>query len=88
MQIDTSILSVLLALAGFLVGQLTAAKKSGKEDGELRANVRYIKESVDKQDEKLDAFTAKYEDIRKEVEALKNRLGILEQRVSLLHGGD
>ena len=36
------------------MGRTTAAKSSGKEDGEMKADVKYIKSSVEKQEKKLD----------------------------------
>lgn len=91
MQIDTGVLfplvSVLLAIAGFIGGRMSNAKQSGKEDGELKADIKYIKGSVDKQEKKLDKVVENYDDIRVEMEELKGRLTALEQKVEMLHGG-
>ena len=91
MQIDTGVLfplvSILLAIAGFIGGKLTNAKSDGKSDGELKADIKYIKGSVDKQEKKLDKVVENYDDIRLEMEELKGRLSALEQKVEMLHGG-
>lgn len=88
-------LSVLIAVLGFalsvgtfFVGRTTAAKSSGKEDGEMQANVRHIKDTVDKQSDKLDRVVEDYEEVKLELEKLKGRIIALEQRVSMLHGGE
>ena len=88
-------ISVLIAVIGcalsvgtFFVGRLTAAKSSGKEDGELKSDVRHIKESVDRQGDKLDTVIENYEDISVELEKVKGRVTALEQKVKMLHGGD
>lgn len=91
MQIDAGVLfplvSVLLAIAGFIGGRMSSAKQNGKEDGELKADIKYIKGSVDKQEKKLDKVVENYDDIRVEMEELKGRLTALEQKVEMLHGG-
>lgn len=84
---DTIIRTVILAVA--LLNQiLTAAKTDGFADGETRANIRYIKESVDKHDKKLDRVAENYESMKREIVELRVRLEKLEQRVEVLHGGD
>lgn len=87
MQIDTGVLSILIAIISFFSGQFSGAKKSGKEDGEMKANIRYIKESAEKQERKLDAVAGNYDAIKVEMEELKGRMSALEQKVKMLHGG-
>ena len=88
-------ISVLIAVIGcalsvgtFFVGRLTAAKSSGQADGEMKADVRHIKDSVDRQADKLDTVIENYEDISVELEKVKGRVTALEQKVKMLHGGD
>lgn len=92
MNIDVSVLIAMigcaLAVGTFFVGRVTAAKTSGQQDGEMKANIRYIKESVDKHDKKLDRVAENYESVRTEIVELRSRLEMLEQRVELLHGGE
>lgn len=89
MTIDITILIAVLGFAlsvgTFFVGRTTAAKNSGQEDGEMRANVRYIRESVDKHDKKLDRVAENYESLKREVVELRGRLDMLEQRMEMLH---
>lgn len=91
MQIELTVLVAMIgccvSVAAFLVGRTTAAKSSGKEDGEMKADVKYIKSSVEKQEKKLDKVVENYDDIRVEMEELKGRMSALEQKVELLHGG-
>ena len=92
MTVDISVLiavgGILLSAATFFIGRVTAAKSDGIADGETKANIRYIKESVDKHDKKLDRVAENYESVRTEIVELRGRLEMLEQRVELLHGGE
>lgn len=91
MEININILIAVLGFAmsvgTFFVGRQTAAKNSGKEDGELKADIKYIRTSVEKQEKKLDKVAGDYDDIRVELEKLRGRMDALEQRVKMLHGG-
>ncbi len=92
MTVDIAVLIAVggfaLSVATFFVGRMTAAKTDGFADGETRANIRYIKESVDKHDKKLDRVAENYESMKREIVELRGRLEKLEQRVEMLHGGD
>lgn len=77
-----------LSVGTFFLGRTTAAKSDGLADGETKANIRYIKESVDKHDRKLDRVAENYESVRTEIVELRGRLEMLEQRVEMLHGGE
>ena len=92
MSIDMSILiaglGFALSVGTFFVGRMTAAKTDGVEDGEMKSDVRHIKNAVDKQGGKLDQVVENYEEIKIELERLKGRMTALEQKVNMLHGGD
>ena len=92
MSIDVSILIGVLGFAlsvgTFFIGRVTAAKTDGFADGELKSDVRHIKNAVDKQGGKLDQVVENYEEIKIELERLKGRMTALEQKVNMLHGGD
>lgn len=77
-----------LSVGTFFIGRTTAAKASGVADGEMRSDVKHIKDSVEKQDKKLDRIVEDYEDIKVELENLKGRITALEQKVAYLHGGE
>lgn len=81
-----AVLGSALSVGTFFVGRQTAAKNSGKEDGELKADIKYIRTSVEKQEKKLDKVAGDYDDIRVELERLRGRMDALEQRVKMLHG--
>ena len=91
MTIDITILIGVLGFAlsvgTFFIGRVTAAKTSGQKDGEMQANVRHIKDTVDKQSDKLDRVVEDYEEVKIELEKLKGRVNSLEQRINMLHGG-
>lgn len=86
-NIIIAVLGFALSVGTFFVGRQTAAKNSGKEDGELKADIKYIRTSVEKQEKKLDKVAGDYDDIRVELEKLRGRMDALEQRVKMLHGG-
>lgn len=92
MNIDVSVLIAVLGFAmsvgTFFIGRVTAAKTSGQKDGEMQANVRHIKDTVDKQDKKLNDIAENYIDLKDEIAKLKERLHVLEDRVKMLHGGE
>ena len=92
MTVDISVLiaigGILLSAATFFIGRVTAAKTDGIADGEMQANVRHIKDTVDKQDKKLNDIAENYIDLKDEIAKLKERLHVLEDRVKMLHGGE
>lgn len=74
-----------LSAATFFIGRTTNAKNSGEADGELKADIKYIKSSVEKQESKLDGVVESFDDVKLEIEKLKGRLSALEQKVKMLH---
>lgn len=82
------VLGFALSVGTFFVGRMTAAKTDGIADGEMKSDVRHIKNAVDKQGGKLDQVVENYEEIKIELERLKGRMTALEQKVNMLHGGD
>lgn len=91
-MIETSVLIAVfgfaISAATFFIGRTTAAKSSGAADGEMKADIKHIKDSVEKQEKKLDVVVENYDDVKLEIERLKGRLKALEQKVEILHGGD
>ena len=82
-----------VSVATFFIGRTSSAHSNGITDGELKSDIRHIKDSLlkqetkfDKQDAKLDGIIASYEDVKLELEKLKGRMSSLEQKVKLLHG--
>lgn len=91
-MIETTVLIAVCGLAisaaTFFIGRMTAAKSSGAADGEMKADIKHIKDSVEKQEKKLDVVVENYEDVKLEIERLKGRIKALEQKVEYLHGGE
>jgi peptidoglycan hydrolase CwlO-like protein len=86
-------LTVAIAVAGlavsvgtFFIGRVTSAKTTGKEDGELKSDIKYIRASVEKQEAKIEKVAGNYDAIRLEIQDLKGKLSALEQKVKMLHG--
>lgn len=86
-MIDTGIISIVLSIAGFLLGRVTAAKNKGEADGEMKADIKYIKSSVEKQDARLESIGENYEEVKLEIVRLKGRLDKLEKIVEMYHKG-
>lgn len=91
-MIETTVLiavcDLAISAATFFIGRMTAAKSSGAADGEMKADIKHIKDSVEKQEKKLDVVVENYEDVKLEIERLKGRIKALEQKVEYLHGGE
>ena len=83
--------SLAVALAGFLVGRLTANKAEGKESGtiltkldDLSENITRLEKQIDKISDRLDNQVAT---LQKDQNSLRDRLASLEGRVAVLDGG-
>lgn len=91
MMIDLSAIiavgGLALSAATFVIGRLTSAKSSGAADGELKTDVKYIRDSINKQEKKLDMVVENYSEVKTEIMQLKERLHALEEKVEYLHGG-
>ena len=90
MEINVSVLIAVvgcaLSVGTFFIGRVTSAKTTGKEDGELKSDIKYIRASVEKQEAKIEKVAGNYDDIRLEIQELKGKLSALEQKVKMLHG--
>ena len=90
MEINVSVLIAIigcaLSVGTFFIGRVTTAKTTGKEDGELESDIKYIRASVEKQEAKIEKVAGNYDDIRLEIQELKGKLSALEQKVKMLHG--
>lgn len=83
--------SLVIALAGFLIGRLTASKKDGQQVGviltkldDLTDNITRLEKQIDKISDRLDNLVAT---LQKDQNALRDRLASLEGRVAVLDGG-
>lgn len=93
MEIGTIIAigSLVVAVAGFAVGRLSASKKDGKETGviitkldDLTNNIVRLEKQVDKISDRLDSQVL---NLQNEQNHLRERLASLEGRVAVLDGG-
>ena len=82
-----------VSLATFFIGRTSAAKDRGTADGELKSDIKHIKESLvkqeakfDKQNTKLDGILTEYTNLRLELEKVKGRVSTIEQKMRMLHG--
>lgn len=57
----TAIISVALAIGTFFIGRQTASHSAGEEAGAVTTDIRYIKESVDRIEGRLNADVARLE---------------------------
>lgn len=92
MQIDTgtvfTVLSLILAAGTFFIGRVTAARTSGAADGELKSDIRYIKETQEELKEEVKQYGMNYTEVREELAKLKGRLEKLEKIVDMYHKGE
>ena len=91
-MIETTVLIAVCGLAvsaaTFFIGRTTAARSSGAADGEMKADIKHIKASVEKQEKKLDGVVENYNNAKLEIERLNGRLKAIEQKVEISHGND
>lgn len=83
--------SLVVALAGFLIGRLTASKKDGQQVGviltkldDLTDNITRLEKQIYKISDRLDNRVAT---LQKDQNALRDRLASLEGRVAILDEG-
>lgn len=86
MNIDTGVVSVVLAVATFILGRLSNANKKGETDGELKADIKHIKETQLELKEDIRLYGENYTEVRAELEKIKGRLAKLEEIVNIYHG--
>ena len=85
-NIDTGVISVVLAVATFILGRLSNANKKGETDGELKADIKHIKETQLELKEDIRLYGENYTEVRAELEKIKGRLAKLEEIVNIYHG--
>ena len=73
-----SIIGVLLSIATFFVGRMTAAKTSGQEYGVMLTEIGYIKSGVDDMKKKMEQSDKRYIDLEK-------RLSKVEEAMKIYH---
>lgn len=86
MNLDTGVISVVLAVATFILGRLSNANKKGETDGELKADIKHIKETQLELKDDIRLYGENYTEVRAELEKIKGRLAKLEEIVNIYHG--
>lgn len=84
-MIDTGIISIVLSIAGFLLGRVTAAKNKGEADGEMKADIRYIKNTQTELKDDIRLYGENYTEVRAELEKIKGRVAKLEEIIKIYH---
>lgn len=74
-----SLLTVGVSVATFLIGRKTAARKQGKEDGKLEADMNYIKE-------RLDSISKTQSGIFSRINRNDERIARVEENFKEVHG--
>jgi peptidoglycan hydrolase CwlO-like protein len=85
MTIDTGLISVALALATFLIGRMSSAKNAGVVDGEMKSDIKHIKDTQTELKEDIRLYGENYTEVRAELERLKGRITKLEEIVKIYH---
>lgn len=91
----TGLISTVCAIAGFLIGRRKEAVTEGQQDGTIKTDISYIKEtitdlksSVEKLDNKIDSnqekLNGEYKQLLVEVTRLKESTIDLQNRISKL----
>lgn len=73
-----SIIGVVLSVGTFFIGRTTASKADGKQEGQILAELGYIKSGVDDMKRKM-------ENIEKNYHSLEGRVARLEEKVNIYH---
>ncbi len=73
-----SIIGVVLSVGTFFIGRTTASRADGKQEGQILAELGYIKSGVDDTKRKL-------ENIEKNYHSLEGRVARLEEKVNIYH---
>jgi septation ring formation regulator EzrA len=88
-------MTVLITVSGFaisavtfFIGRMTAAKNSGAIDGEMKADIKHIKETQSELKDDIKTYGMNYTEVCKELESIKGRVAKLEEIVRIYHEGD
>lgn len=73
-----SIIGVVLSVGTFFIGRTTASRADGKQEGQILAELGYIKSGVDDMKRKM-------ENIEKNYHSLEGRVARLEEKVNIYH---
>lgn len=78
MEIAIAIAGLALSVAGFFIGRFASVKASGREDGEMKADIKHIKNGIESIREDM-------ADMRKDILELRDRVTRLETLAEIDH---
>ena len=91
MTVDISALIAVLGLAlsvgTFFVGRLTAAKTDGLADGELKSDIKHIRDTQSEMKEDIKTYGMNYTELKTELASIKGRVAKLEEVIKIYHEG-
>ena len=78
MEIAIAIAGLALSVAGFFVGRFASIKASGREDGEMKADIKHIKNGIE-------TIKSDMADMRRDILELRDRVTRLETLYKVEH---
>ena len=78
MQIDSTLVSLILAAGTFFIGRISAAKQGGRESGQMLSDLGYIKRCVEAVEKKLERVEQQYN-------KLESRVSRIEEAMKIYH---
>lgn len=73
--------SLIMVIASFAVGRVSAGKEQGKQDGIILGELGYVKSSVDDVKHKLDRQDEQYANMKAEIAAVKQSTAQAHHRI-------
>ncbi len=77
----------MLSAATFFIGRLSAAKTSGRADGEMKSDIKHIKATQKDLKEDIRMFGLSYTEVKTELASIKERVTNLEELIHIYHEG-
>jgi len=78
MEIAIAIAGLALSVAGFFIGRFASIKASGREDGEMKADIKHIKNGIE-------TIQSDMADMRRDILELRDRVTRLETLYKVEH---
>lgn len=81
-----SAVSVVLGIAGFFIGRLSASKADGKQDGVILTEIGYLKSGVDDIKRKIEEDDTRYYKMAERVAAVEQSVKQAHKRIDTIGG--
>ncbi len=81
-----SAVSVVLGIAGFFIGRLSASKADGKQDGVILTEIGYLKSGVDDIKRKIEEDDTRYYKLAERVAAVEQSAKQAHKRIDEIGG--